>query len=130
MRTDDDRRLRPDQRRSVQAFAGLGLGLAPDRVRKPTPEPRACDLPAPGGVEADFGLAHGGGDGLLAGLHLCGHRGDEVLPDVELELDPGRVSRVQTSRSRSRTDSPCTMQVAPSITIPSPGHGATTSLTH
>jgi hypothetical protein len=71
-------RLRPDQRRGVQALAGLRVGLAPDRVRQPPAEPRAGDLAAPGGLQPGAGLAHGGGDGLLAGLHLGGHGNDEI----------------------------------------------------
>ena len=43
MRADDDRRLRPDHRRGVQADAGLREDLRPDRVGDPRPEPGTAD---------------------------------------------------------------------------------------
>ena len=83
---DDDRGFRPDERRGVQALASLRVGLAPDRVREPPPEPRTGDLAAPGGLETGSGLAHGGGDGLLAFLHLGSDGGDKIGRDVEIQF--------------------------------------------
>jgi hypothetical protein len=48
---------------------------------------------------------------------------------VELQLHAGRVSAVQTSRSRSRTGSPWMRKATPSISIRSPGRESGTSAT-
>jgi len=49
MGADHDRSLRPDQRRGVQALAGLRVGLIPDRVGELPAWPCAGDLADPGG---------------------------------------------------------------------------------
>ncbi len=128
MCADDDRRLRPDQRRGVEADAGLREHLRPDRVGEPRPEPGADDLPAPCELQPGAGLAHRRRHRPLAGGDLRRHHRDEVGPDVELELHAGLTSSVQTSRSRSRTGSPCTTKASPSSTSRSPGRGVATSL--
>lgn len=56
MGADDDRGIRPDHGRRVQAGRGLRELFGPDSAGEPRTQSRASDLPAPGGLEAGSSL--------------------------------------------------------------------------
>ena len=114
-----------DQTTAAAFRLAPAFGNTSDRIefasRVPSPAPVIC--PRQAELQPGAGLADRRRHRPLAGGDLRRHQRREVRPDIERQLHAGLASIVQTSRSRSRTGSPCTTKASPSITIRSPGRG-------